>query len=62
MLSTTDCLHVVIKVIYYRPYATDYLHLLIKSEDYPFCISYLDYIVHVINTNEALQCRLGCIN
>ena len=41
--------------------ATDHMYLN-KSEDDPFCIDHLGYIVYVINTNELLECTLKCID
>ena len=39
-----------------------HLYILIKSEDYPFYIDHLCYIVDIINTKEPLEHTLECIN
>ena len=41
---------------------THHLYLLIKSEDDPFFIDYLGYIVYIININEPLEYTLEYIN
>ena len=41
---------------------TDHLHLLIKSEDDPFYIDHLCYIVQIISTKEPLEHILECVN
>ena len=38
--------------------AIDHLCLLIKSEDDPFYIDHLGFIVYIINTNESLEYTL----
>ena len=41
--------------------ANDHLCLLIKSEDDPFYMDYLNYIVKAISTNESLEYTLEWI-
>ena len=43
-------------------FVTDHLHFLIKSEDDPFYIDHLDFIVQITNIREPLEHTLECIN